>query len=83
MLSSAIILSLVMPLLIQGPQPHFGPFIVQATIDAAVIAGATSSKYAKKYTLNAQKAEYLVTQASQTSEVVGWRKLYFRKLFSS
>jgi hypothetical protein len=83
MLSCAIILSVVLPLQLFGANTHFEPFIVKATIDAAVIAGIPSSKSAKKYALNAQKAEYLATQACQTSEVVGWRRLYFRKLFSS
>ena len=48
MLFSAIILSIVMPMQIALNHPRFELFIVQATIDAAVIAGIPASKAAKK-----------------------------------
>ena len=83
MLSSAIILSLVLPLQISGSQPHFEPFVVQATIDAAVILGLPASKAARKYALGSQKTEFQSAQTFQASDAVDWRKLYFRKLFSS
>jgi len=62
--------------------PKFEPFIVQATIDAAVIAGIPSSRSAKKYALQAQKPDFLMSEALLASEPVGWRRFYFRKLFS-
>lgn len=83
MLSSAIILSVVLPLQLFGTNTHFEPFIVKATIDAAVIAGAPASKAAKKYALMKQTPEFMSMQTHQMPEAVGWRRLYFRKLFSS
>ena len=83
MLSSAIILSLVLPLQIYGVGAHFEPFIVKVTIDAAVIAGAPSSKAARKYALLSQRPEFLTSETYQASETVSWRRLYFRKYFSS
>ena len=82
MLSSAIIISLILPLQISYKNPRFELFIVQATIDAAVIAGIPSSRSAKKYALEAQKPDYLMTEAHLASEPVSWRRLYFRKFFS-
>lgn len=82
MLSSAIILSFLVPLQISHSHPRFEPFIVKATIDAAVLAGIPSSRSAKKYALEAQKPDYLMTEAHLASEPVSWRRLYFRKFFS-
>jgi len=82
MLSGAIIISLILPLQISYTNPRFELFIVQATIDAAVIAGLPASKAAKKYVLQAQKPDFLMSEAHLASEPVGWRRLYFRKLFS-
>jgi hypothetical protein len=82
MLFSAIILSVVMPMQVSMANPKFEPFIVKATIDAAVLIGLPSSKAAKKYALQAQKSDFLMTEAYIFSEPVSWRKLYFRKLFS-
>lgn len=82
MIFSAIILSIVMPLQIAMKNPKFEPFIVQATLDAAVIAGIPASRSAKKYALQAQKPDFLMVEAHQAAEPVGWRRLYFRKLFS-
>ena len=62
--------------------PRIELFIVQATIDAAVIAGLPASKAAKKYVLQAQKPDFLMSEAHIASEPVGWRRLHFRKLFS-
>jgi hypothetical protein len=39
MLFSAVILSIVLPMQISIANPRFKPFIVGATIDAAVLAG--------------------------------------------
>ena len=82
MLFSAIILSIVMPMQIALNNPRFELFIVQATIDAAVIAGIPASKAAKKYALQAQKPDFFMGEAHLDSELVSWRRLYFRKLFS-
>jgi hypothetical protein len=82
MLSSAIIISFLLPMQISCTSPRFELFIVQATIDAAVIAGLPASKAAKKYVLQAQKPDFLMTEAHLASDPVGWRRLYFRKLFS-
>lgn len=82
MLFSAIILSIVMPMQIALNHPRFELFIVQATIDAAVIAGIPASKAAKKYALQSQKPDFLMAEAHLASEPVSWRRLYFRKLFS-
>lgn len=82
MLSSAVILSILVPLQLSITNPRFEPFIVKATIDAAVLAGIPSSRSAKKYALEAQKPDYLMTEAHLASEPVSWRRLYFRKFFS-
>ncbi len=81
MLVSAIILSIVMPLQITLNSPRLDFFLVRATIDAAVIAGIPASKAAKKYALQAQKPEFLMAESHLAPEPVGWRRLYFRKLF--
>lgn len=62
MLSSAIILSLVLPLQISGVGAHFEPYIVKATIDAAVITGIPASKATRKYALLSQKPEFLTSE---------------------
>lgn len=82
MLIGAIILSIMVPMGASLAKPKFEPFIVKATIDAAVLIGLPSSKAAKKYALQAQKPDFLMTEAYISSEPVSWRKLYFRKLFS-
>lgn len=82
MIFSALIISIMVPLQISTKNPKFEPFIVKATVDAAVIAGFPSSKSAKKYALQAQKPDFLMSEAHLTTEPVSWRKLYFRKLFS-
>ena len=51
MLISAVILSIAVPLQISITNPKFEPFIVKATIDAAVLIGLPSSKAARKYAL--------------------------------
>lgn len=82
MLTSAIILGIVLPMQISLTQPKFEPFIVKATIDAAVLVGFPASKAARKYALQAQSPDYLMTEAHLTTQPVEWRKLYFRKFFS-
>ena len=82
MISSAIILSILVPLQISLKNPRFEPFIVKATIDTAVLAGFPASKAARKYALKAQMPDFLMTEAYLATEPVEWRRLYFRKLFS-
>ena len=82
MLTSAVIFSIVLPMQISLTQPKFEPFILKATIDAAVLIGLPSSKAARKYALQAQKPDFLITEAHLASEPVNWRRLYLRKLFS-
>lgn len=82
MIFSAIILSIVMPIQVGLHNPKFTPFIVQATIDAAVIAGVPSSRSAKKYALQIQRPDFIMLEANLAPEAVSWRRLYFRKLFS-
>ena len=67
---------------ISHSHPRFEPFIVKATIDAAVLAGIPSSRSAKKYALEAQKQDPLMVEAHLNIAPVSWRKLYFRKFFS-
>ena len=82
MLIDAIILSIVLPMQISPASPRFTPFIVKATIDAAVLAGLPSSKAAKKYALQSQAPDFLMMEAYLASEPVSWRRLYFRKIFT-
>jgi hypothetical protein len=82
MISSAIILSILVPLQISLKNPRFEPFIVKATIDTAVLAGFPASKAARKYALQLQKPDFIMTEAYLAVEPVEWRRLYFRKLFS-
>ncbi|AWW50571.1 hypothetical protein [Polynucleobacter paneuropaeus] len=82
MLFSAIILSIVLPIQVSTTSPSFKPFIVKATIDAAVLAGLPSSKAAKKYAFQSQIPDFLMAEAYLSSEPVSWRRLYFRKIFS-
>jgi len=83
MLFSAIILSIVLPMQVSMAQPNFKPFIVKATVDVAVLIGLPSSKAARKYALQAQAPDFLMAEAHLASDPVSWRRLYFRKHFSS
>jgi hypothetical protein len=62
--------------------PKFELFIVKATINTAVLIGLPASKAARKYALQSQKPDFLMTEAHLAVEPVEWRRLYFRKLFS-
>ncbi len=81
MISSAVILSILVPLQISLKNPRFEPFIVKATIDAAIILGLPASKAARKYALISQTSETLATASSQAPEIVSGRKLFFRRYF--
>jgi hypothetical protein len=81
MLSGALFLSLVLPLQISLHNPKFEPFLVQATIDAAIIAGLPPSKSAKRRALMSQSPEFLAKEALQAPEIVSVRRLFFRRYF--
>jgi hypothetical protein len=81
MISSAVILSILVPLQISLKNPRFEPFIVKATIDAAIIVGLPASKAARKYALISQTSETLAMASSQAPEIVSGRKLFFRRYF--
>ncbi len=74
-------MSLFVPIQISPYNPTFMPFIVQATIDAAVIAGMPASKAAKKHAVLKQIPEFITAQADQAATPVSWRRLYFRAHF--
>ncbi|WP_293597096.1 MULTISPECIES: hypothetical protein [unclassified Polynucleobacter] len=80
-ISSAIILSILVPLQISLKNPRIEPFIVKATIDAAIIAGLPASKAARKYALVSQTPETLAMASSQAPEIVSGRRLFFRRYF--
>jgi hypothetical protein len=82
MLISAIILSIVVPMQISITNPKFELLIVKTTINAAVLIGLPASKAARKYAVQAQKPDFLMTEAHLALEPVEWRRLYFRKHFS-
>ena len=81
MIISAIILSIVVPIQVSVTKPHFEPFIVQATIDAAVLIGLPSSKAAKAYALKIQAIDPSLRQIIVAPEPVSDRKLFFRNYF--
>ena len=62
--------------------PKFEPFVVKATIDAAVLMGFPASRAARKYALQAQKPDFFMAEMAIPLKPVEWRLLYFRKLFS-
>jgi len=82
MLSGFFILSLILPIQISTETPKFEPFIVQATIDAAVIAGLPPSKAARKEALLKQVSDPLAKESFQALAIVSARRLFFRKYFS-
>jgi hypothetical protein len=81
MLSGAIFLSLILPLQISLHNPKFEPFLVQATIDAAIITGLPPSKSARKRALISQAPEFLAKESLQAPEIVSIRRLFFRRYF--
>ena len=81
MISSALILSILLPVQISQTDPRFSPFAVKAVIDSAVIIGIPSSRAAKDHARRVQAPDFVLAAADQAIKPVGWRKLYFRKLF--
>ena len=82
MISSALILSILLPVQISQANPKFELFAVKAAIDTAVIIGIPSSRAAKDYARRVQAPDFVLSAADQNIAPVGWRKLYFRKLFA-
>jgi hypothetical protein len=82
MVTSALILSILLPLQISQADPRFGPFAVKAAIDTAVIIGIPSSRAAKDYARRVQAPDFVLAAIDQSITPVGWRRLYFRKLFA-
>jgi hypothetical protein len=81
MISSALILSILLPIQIAQADPRFSAFAVKAAIDTAVIIGIPSSRAAKDYARRVQAPDFVLAAADQAIKPVGWRRLYFRKLF--
>jgi len=81
-ISSALILSILLPVQISQTDPRFSAFAVKAAIDTAVIIGIPSSRAAKDYARRVQAPDFVLSAADQNIAPVGWRKLYFRKLFA-
>jgi hypothetical protein len=82
MISSALILSVLMPMQISQANPKFELFAVKAAIDTAVIIGIPSSRAAKDHARRVQAPDFVLAAADQSIKPVGWRRLYFRKLFA-
>jgi len=82
MISSALILSILLPVQISQANPKFELFAVKAAIDTAVIIGIPCSRAAKDYARRVQAPDFVLSAADQNIAPVGWRKLYFRKLFA-
>ena len=82
MITSALILSILLPVQISQTDPRFSPFAVKAAIDTAVIIGIPSSRAAKDHARRIQAPDFVLAAADQAIKPVGWRRLYFRKLFA-
>lgn len=86
MLFSAILISVVVPVSISpNKSAEFitKPYIVQAVIDSARIAGLPPSKAAKAYAVKIQTPDPTLQQISFMPEPISSRKLFFRNYFSS
>jgi hypothetical protein len=82
MLAGYLILSCLLPIQINTPiHPCSEPYTVKAIIDAAIIVGLPPSKAARKHALLSQLPETLSKESFQASEIVGLRKLFFRRYF--
>jgi hypothetical protein len=82
MVTSALILSILLPIQISQANPKFELFAVKAAIDTAVIVGIPSSRAAKDYARRVQAIDFVLATANQSIAPVSWRRLYFRKLFA-
>ena len=86
MLLGAIFLSVVVPVSIDSSRSiEFiaKPYIVQAVIDSARIAGLPPSKAAKAYATKIQTPDPVLQQIAYTPDPISSRKLFFRNYFSN
>ena len=86
MLLGAIFLSVVVPVSIDSSRSiEFiaKPYIVQAVIDSARIAGLPPSRAAKAYAIRIQLPDPILHQITYTSDPISSRKLFFRNYFSN
>jgi hypothetical protein len=82
MLAGYLILSCLLPVQLNTPiNPCSEAYIVKAIIDAAIIVGLPPSKAARKHAFLSQAPEALTKESFQASEIVGLRKLFFRRYF--
>lgn len=81
MITSALILSVLLPVQISQADPRFSAFAVKAAVDTAVIIGLPPSKAAIKAAQISQAPELLMKEALQASEIVSVRRLFFRRYF--
>lgn len=84
MFFGALIISSVVPFSLTLSQPlelALKPYIVQAVIDAAQIAGLPCSRAAKAYAQNKQAPDPIIQQISFTPDPVSARRLFFREYF--
>lgn len=87
MLFSAILLSVVVPVSVSPYRSAeliiTKPYIVQAVIDSARIAGLPPSKAAKAYAAKIQIPDPALQQISFMPEQISSRRLFFRNYFSN
>ena len=86
MLFSAILFSVVVPVSVspyRSTEFITKPYIVQAVIDSARIAGLPPSKAAKAYAAKIQTPDPVLQQISYVPELISSRKLFFRNYFSN
>jgi len=84
MLFSAILLGVVVPVSVSPARlTEFisKPYIVQAVIDSARIAGLPPSKAAKAYAAKVQAPDPAIQQIMYTPDPVASRRLFFRNYF--
>jgi len=82
MLAGYLILSCLLPAQLNTPiNPCSEAYIVRAIVDAAIIVGLPSSKAARKHAFLSQVPEALSKESFQAAEIVGLRRLFFRRYF--
>ena len=85
MILNAIYFIIFIPLSIQGANATSSmvnkPYVVKAVIDSARIIGFPSSRAAKDYAQRIQIPDQHASQFYQPSELVSWRRLFFREYF--
>jgi len=84
MLFSAILLSVVVPVSIspyRSTEFIAKPYIVQAVIDSARIAGLPPSKAARAYAVKIQTPDPIFQLISYVPDPISSRKLFFKNYF--